>query len=392
MDAFGKSQSMRRVEDQRFLTGEGRYVDDIAPENAAHVLFFRSPVAHANIVTLDLDEARAAEGVLAILTVEDLEEAGIDPNMQGTRLKNRDGSDGAGPARPCLAKGRVRFVGEPIVAIVAETLAQAKDAVDLIAFDFEELDPHVDPTPGGPVIHDEAPDNVALDYWFGDQAKTDAAFAAAKHHLTYEISDNRIICNSMEPRGAYAEWDGARMHLCFGGQGVWGMKDHLAANYGLDREQIRVTNPDVGGGFGMKGMPYPEYLVLPHAARVVGGPVRWMSERTEAMLTDNAGRDLVSTAELALDENLKIIGYRVSNIFNLGAYNSYFAQAIQSELFIRVLMGTYDVQAACLRSRAIYTNTTQVDAYRGAGRPEAIYVLERTMDYAARDLGIDPWD
>ena len=390
MQPFGKSQSAMRLEDVRFLTGQGQYIDDIAPGNAAIAYFLRSPVAHAEITELDVEDARQAEGVLAVLTAAELEAAGVKLGIRAQILKNADGSKAAAPERPCLARGRVRFVGEPVACVVAETLEAAKDAAELIAFDFDELDPHLELAPGGPEIHPEAPENVAIDYGFGDSKKTEAAFAKAAHRLRYEIPDHRIIANSMEPRGAYAEWRDGRLHLCFSGQGVWGLKKHLAANYGLDEDQVRVTNPDVGGGFGMKAMPYPEYLVLPEAARLTGRPVKWMSDRTEAMLTDNSGRDLVSISELALDSNLRIIGYRVTNTHNLGAYNSYFGQGIQTELFTKVMMGTYDCQAAYLRSVGVYTNTTQTDAYRGAGRPEAIYVLERTMDYAARDLGIDP--
>ena len=392
MQSFGKSQSIRRIEDQRFLTGAGRYVDDIVPDGAAVAYFFRSFVAHADITELDVSDARESDGVLAVLTAQDLEAAGVKLGINANLFPNRDGTKGAAPLRPCLAKDRVRFVGEPLACIVADTIEQANAAAELIAFDYEELEPHVEPVEGGAEIHPEAPDNLALDYGLGDADAVDAIFAGAAHHLTYEIGDNRIICNAMEPRGAFAEWVDGRLHFCFGGQNVWGIKGHMAANYGLNPEDVRVTVPDVGGAFGMKAMPYPEYFALPHAARLIGRPVRWMSERTEAMLTDNAGRDLVSTAELALDKDHKIIGYRVSNLSNIGAYNSVMSQGVQTDLFSKVLMGTYDCKHAYLGSKGVYTNTTQVDAYRGAGRPEAIYVLERAMDYAARDLGVDPWE
>mgnify|MGYP002623849268 CR=1 FL=1 len=392
MDKFGKSQPVTRVEDTRFLTGAGRYVDDIAPKDALHAYVFRSPVAHAEITGLDVDDARTAPGVAAVLTVADAEAAGIGLGMNGTVVANRDGSKGAAPLRPFLAKGRVRFVGEPVAVVVAETLAQAKDAADLIAFDYDDLEAHVEATPGGPEIHAEAPGNVAFDYGLGDSDACDRAFDKAAHVVTMEIEDNRIIVNSLEPRGCWAEWTGDRVHLCFNGQGVWGMKSHLAANFGLEPENVRITNPDVGGGFGMKGMHYPEYFFVPLAAKLTGRPVRWMSERTEAMLSDNQGRDLVSVTELGFDENLKITAYRVRNTCNLGAYNSAFAQPIQSDLFAKVLMGTYDVQTTFLGTVGIYTNTVQVDAYRGAGRPEAIYALERSIDNAARVLGVDPWE
>lgn len=392
MDKFGKSQSVKRVEDVRLLTGHGRYVDDIAPDNAAHAYFFRSPVAHAEISGLGLDEARSAPGVRLIITAEDMEAAGIKLEIGFTVVKNRDGSRGAAPTRPALAKGRVRFVGEPVAMVVADTLAQAKDAAGLIEFDYKELDAHVELAAGGPELHPEAPRNVAFDYGLGDEAAVDAAISGAAHVVRMRVEDNRIIVNSLEPRGCWSEWDGDRVHLCFNGQGVWGMKSHLAKNFGIDQENVRVTNPDVGGGFGMKSMPYPEFFAVPLAARELGRPVHWMSDRTEAMLTDNAGRDLTSDTTLAFDADLKIVAYKIDTICNLGAYNSAYAQPIQTELFAKVLMGAYDVQSAFMGVTGIFTNTVQVDAYRGAGRPEAIYALERSIDNAARVLGIDSWE
>jgi carbon-monoxide dehydrogenase large subunit len=392
MEKFGKSQPVKRVEDVRFLTGHGRYVDDIAPQGALHAFVFRSPVAHADITTLDLEDARAAEGVHAILTCADLEAAGMDVKMKATVLDNRDGTKAAAPVRPLLARGRVRYVGEPIALIVADTLTQARDAAELIELDYDERPAKVDVALGGETLHDEAPDNRAFDWGTGDEAATQAAFDTAAHTVSLEVDDNRIIVNSMEPRGCYAEWDGDRLHVAFNGQGVWGLKGQLIEMMGLNEDQVRVTNPDVGGGFGMKAMAYPEYHVVAQAARALGRPVRWMSDRTEAMLSDNGGRDLVSLAELAFDDAHKITAYRVRTKCNLGAYNSQFGQPIQTQLFSRVLMGCYDVQTTWLQVEGYYTNTVQVDAYRGAGRPEAIYVLERVMDRAARELGVDPFE
>ncbi len=392
MEKFGKSQSVKRTEDVRFLTGEGRYVDDVAPKDALHAFFFRSPIGHGVITELDVDDARDADGVHAVYTIEDLEAAGVDIGMSGTVVKNRDGSKGAAPLRPVLAKGRVRFVGEPVAMIVADTLAQARDAAELIMFDADDLPAKVDLAPGGERLHEEAPDNRAFDWHMGDEAATQEAFDAAARIVSLDVGDNRVIVNSMEPRGCYAEWENDRLHVAINGQGVWGSKGNLVKAFGLEEAQVRVTNPDVGGGFGMKAMAYPEYTVVPHAARALGRPVRWMSERTEAMLTDNGGRDLTSLAEFAFDADNKITAYRVHSKCNMGAYNSGFAQPIQTQLFSRVLMGVYDVQTTYLRVEGFYTNTVQVDAYRGAGRPEAIYVLERLMDRAARELGVDPWE
>ncbi len=392
MESFGKSQPVRRVEDIRFLTGEGQFLEDVPPENAAFAYFFRSPVAHAEITELDVSDARELPGVLAVLTAGDLEAANVNISMSFTRFPNRDGSKGAAPLRPSLAKGRVRFVGEPVACIVADTMAAARDAAEAIVFDYEDLDVKVDLAPGGPLVHDDVADNVGIDFGFGDENAVEIALAGATHKLTYEVTDNRIICNSMEPRGCWTQWVDGRMHFTVGGQNAWSMRTHMAAAYGLDTEDVRVVIPDVGGGFGMKAFPYPEYFCLPEAARRTGRPVRWIGERTESMLTDNSGRDLVSLAELGFDESHRLVGYRVTNTFNIGAYNSVMSQGVMTELFTKVLPGVYDLPAAYLRSVGVYTNTTQVDAYRGAGRPEAIYVLERAMDYAARDLGVDALD
>ena len=390
MEKFGKSQSFKRSEDVRFLTGHGRYIDDIAPDGALHGFLLRSPVAHATITSLDVEAAREAEGVALVLTVDDLLEAGMDIRMGGTVLTNRDGSKAAEPERPMLARGKLRHVGEPVALVVAETLQQARDAAELIELDYDDLPAHVEVCAGGETIHPEAPDNRAFDWGMGDEAATAEAFDKAARVVRLEVGDNRVIVNAMEGRGCYAGWDGARLHVAFNGQGVWGLKGELAEAMGLDPEAVRITNPDVGGGFGMKAASYPEYFVLAQAARVLGKPVRWISERTEGMLSDHAGRDLTTMAELAFDADHRILGYRIHTMCNLGAYNSGFGQPIQTLLFSKVLTGTYDIPTAYMRVEGFFTNTTQVDAYRGAGRPEAIYVIERVMDRAARELGLDP--
>ena len=392
MEKFGKSQSVSRTEDHRFLTGKGQYVDDIAPDGALFAFVFRSPVAHGDITELDVADARASAGVKAVITAEDLRAAGIVAGMDAAVLENQDGTKAAAPRRPLLAEDRVRFLGEAVAVVIAETLAQASDAAELIGFDYQELDTHLALQEGGPSIHEEAPLNRAFDWCAGDQLATSKAFDKAAHHIRLSIADNRIIACSLEPRGCFAEWKDGRLHLCVNGQGVWGTKSRLAKILNLPDAEIRVTNPDVGGGFGMKAMDYPETFICAHAARQLGRPVRWMSERSEAMVSDNSGRDLVSIGELAFDVDHKIIGYRVSTLCNLGAYNSQYAQPIQTELFAKVLTGPYDIPTAFLSVKGIYTNTTQVDAFRGAGRPEAIYVLERVMDRAARALKIDGWE
>jgi carbon-monoxide dehydrogenase large subunit len=392
MDKFGKSQPVTRVEDQRFLTGHGRYVDDIAPKGALVAYVLRAPVAHAEITALDVEAAREAPGVHLVLTADDLAQDGVTEGMAFNLVQNRDGTKGAAPRRPILAEGRVRFVGEPVALIVAESLVAARDAAELIELELEDLPAHMEIGPGGTALHDEAPDNRAFDWGMGDEAAVEAAVARAAHVVRMSLHDNRIIANPMEPRGCYAEIEGNRLHLAVNGQGVWGTKRNLARVLGLSPDDIRVTNPDVGGGFGTKAMDYPETYLVAHAARKLGRPVRWMADRTETMLSDNAGRGLDHDLMMAFDADLKITAYRVDSRVDLGAYNSTMAQAIQSELFSKVLMGVYDVQDTYLHVEGYYTNTTQVDAYRGAGRPEAIYALERIMDRAARELGVDTWD
>ena len=389
MSKFGSSQPVTRIEDQRFLTGAGRYTDDIAPADALRAFVLRSPVAHGTF-TIDTTDAKAAPGVHLILTAADLAEAGLANKLRAHVLKNRDGDRGDASPRTILAEGRVRFVGDPIAFIVADTVAEAKDAAELIELDFEDLPVKLDLAPGGPVIHDTSPDNIAYDFHLGDEAATDAALAAAARTVTLTTHDNRIIVNSMEPRGCFAEVDGDKLHVAVTGQGVWGTKGDLIKWLGLPEGNVRVTNPDIGGGFGMKAMGYPEYGLSALAARTTGRPVRWIGERTESMLSDNAGRDLDVTCTLGFDANNKIVAYKVDSLSNMGAYNSEFGQGIQSDLFARVLCGPYDIQTMHFRNRGIFTNTTQVDAYRGAGRPEAIYALERVVDFAARELGVDP--
>lgn len=389
---FGQAQPARRLEDVRFLTGQGRYVDDIAPKNALRAWFLRSDRAHADIAGLDVSAARDVPGVHLVLTADDLLTEGVDPAMRFSRVTNRDGTKGAGPRRPVLAEGRVRFVGEAIAMIVADTLEAARDAAELISFDAEALPISLSLEPGGRAIHDEAPGNLAFDYGIGHEAETAEALGKSAHVVRLEVLHNRVIVNPLEPRGAWAEWDEERLHLCVNGQGVWTQKKELARMLRLPEEAVRVTNPDVGGGFGMKAMTYPEYVVIAQAARMLGRPVRWMSDRGEGMLTDNAGRDLIARAEMGFDADFRMTAYRVTVLSNLGAYNSQFGQPIQSELFSKVLTGLYDIPHAWLNTLGVYTNTAPVDAYRGAGRPEAILTIERVVDEAARVLGVDPFE
>ena len=396
MSKFGVSQNVLRKEDARFTTGEGNYIDDIAPQGAGVLVMFRSPVAHAEIKSLDVSDAEQADGVRLILTAErikgDLENtidyAALDDASvtKGVKL----GMKSSAPPRPILAEGRVRFIGEPIAAVIADSRAQAIDAIELIEFDYEELPVHTELAFGGTEIHPDAPQNKVFDWAYGDADKTQAVFASAAHTVSMDIVDNRIVANSIEPRGCFAEMQDGRLHVGFNGQGVWGLKDELAKKLSMDKADIRVTNPDVGGGFGMKAFSYPEYFLTALAAKTLSSPVRWMADRSESMVSDNGGRDLVTKAEAAFNDEHKLVGLRIYSLANMGAYNSGYAQFIQTELALKVLTGVYDVRDVYFHVEGVYTNTTQIDAYRGAGRPEAIYVMERLMDYSARQLGVDP--
>jgi carbon-monoxide dehydrogenase large subunit len=386
---FGTSQSVPRKEDVRFLKGEGRYMDDALPQGVAHAVFVRSPVAHGAISGLELGDARAMPGVLGVFAAADL--AGkLANSVDFITVRNRDGSVGAGPRRPILAETHVRYAGEAVALVVAESRAAALDAAEAVAVDYDELPVHVETAEGGPTIHPEAPGNLAYDWAFGDEAEVARVFEAAAHRTRLELVDNRAMAMPIEPRGCTATWADGRLHLAFSGQGVWGLRDELAAKLGVAKEAVRVTTPDVGGGFGIKAFNYPEYFAVAFAARELGVPVHWMSGRGEAMLTDNHGRDHVTVAEAAFDEEFRLQGLRIRCVSNLGAYNSPNGQVIASMLALKVMPGVYDVQRAFFGVKGVFTNTTPVDAYRGAGRPEAIYVIERLMDWSARDLGLDP--
>jgi carbon-monoxide dehydrogenase large subunit len=392
MIKFGLSQPVLRVEDARFLRGAGAYVDDRKLTGEVRAVFVRATVAHGDF-TVDAAEARKAPGVLGVFTAADLAGKLVNDMDAGT-MPNLDGSMSARPARPILAAGRVRHVGEAVALVVAETLQQARDAAELVAVDYAELPAVTDTVgalaEGAPQLHPEAPGNLCFYWGMGDEAATDAAFARAAHAVTLDLINNRVVANPMETRGCTATWEDGRLHLAVNGQGPWGIKTEAAAKLGLDPEQVRVTHPDVGGGFGMKGFNYPEYLACAFAAREIGRPVKWISERTEGIATDVMGRDHVTRAEAAFDADHKLTAVRFTTTAGLGAYLSAYAVYIPSVIASKVLTGVYDVQTFCLRVKGTFTNTTPVDAYRGAGRPESIYAMERLMDYSARVLGVDP--
>jgi len=396
MAKFGVGQPVRRVEDARLLTGKGRYTDDTSVPNQAHAYVLRSPHAHAAINRIDTTAAAKMPGVLAVLTGADVAADKLGDILCKVDYKNRDGSPMAKPRRPALAQGRVRFVGDPVALIVAETLAQARDAADAVAVDYEPLPAVADTAaalkPGAPQIWPEINGNLALDWQMGDEAAADAQFKLAKRTVALELVNNRIVVNSMEPRGAIGQYDKSTgsytIHVS--SQGVHNVAAQMAEALGVKYEQVRCITGDVGGGFGMKIFAYPEYLLVLWAAKRVGRPVRWAPERSEAFVSDTHGRDHVSRAELALDGEGRFLAIKVRTVANLGAYLSNYGPFIPTDCGSGLLVGVYAFKAAHVSVKCCISNTVPIDAYRGAGRPEAAYLVERLVDRAAAELGMAP--
>jgi len=393
---FGIGQPMRRSEDPRLLKGGGRYTDDVSAPGQAQAWFLRSPFAHAEIRGIDTTAAAAMPGVIGIVTIADLEADGIADLKCYAPVKNRDGSDQVLPPRPILARGRVRHVGEAVALVVAETIEQAKDAAEAIEVDYDSLPSATDlvGTLEGPAIWDKAPTNLCFDWEFGEKDKVEALFAQADRVVKVDLVNNRVVASPMEPRCCHADWDATdgRFVLYVSCQGVHMLRDMLANDiFKLPPEQFLVRSTDVGGGFGMKLFMYPEYPATLYAARKFGRPVKWTSERTEAFISDDHGRDNVTTVELAVDKDARFLALRVDLIANMGAYLSNFAPFIPTMAGgAQMLNGLYTLQGVYERVRGVFTNTQPVDAYRGAGRPEAAYNVERIVDHASRVLGIDP--
>ncbi|HEY3917576.1 MAG TPA: xanthine dehydrogenase family protein molybdopterin-binding subunit [Stellaceae bacterium] len=394
MGQFGIGQAVRRKEDVRFITGAGRYVDDERASLQAHAAFLRSPHAHARIKAIDTAAAKRAPGVLAVYTGAEVQAAGLGTIKCVAPLKNRDGTNFFNPGRPLLALGKVRHVGDPVALVVAESLAAAKDAVELIDVDYEPLPAVVDPIeavkPGAPVLWDEAPGNVALDWALGDRNKADEAFAKATRIVKLDLAINRVMVAPIEPRGILAEYDpgSERYTLHIGTQGAFGMRSTVAAHLGVKDDKLRVVTGDVGGSFGMKTFDYPENTLLPWVAKLLGRPVKWLSDRQEAFVTDTQGREQKVRAELALDDQGRFLAVRAETLANVGAYLSHFSVFVATMAGFRLLTGAYRIPAAHVHVRTVFTNTVWVDAYRGAGRPECSYIIERLVDAAARETGL----
>jgi aerobic carbon-monoxide dehydrogenase large subunit len=394
MSATGIGVAVRRKEDFRFLTGAGNYVDDINRPGQVYAYLLRSPHAHAALGKIDTSKAKAAPGVVAVFTGEDVKVGSLPC---GWAVKFKDGSPMHEPPHPVLAQGKVRHVGDPVALVIAESRAQAKDAAELIAVDYKPL-PAVSETgatvkPGAPLVHEAVPNNICYDWAIGDPAPVDAIIAKAAHVTKIDIVNNRLVANAMEPRAAIAEYDrGTGEHTLYTtSQNPHAIRLLMGAFVlQLPEHKLRVISPDVGGGFGSKIFHYAEEAALTWASSRVNLPIKWTAERSESFASDAQGRDHVTHAELALDKDGKFLALKVSTIANLGAYLSTFAPAVPTYLYATLLAGTYTTPAIYAEVKGVFSNTVPVDAYRGAGRPEACYVVERIVSKAAQELKIDP--
>ncbi len=396
MARFGLSQSLRRVEDPRLLKGGGRYTDDIHVPGEAHGVLLRSPHAHARVRSIATEAARALPGVLGVYTAEDLKAEGLGPIPCVIPMNNSDGTPRSETPRLALAEETVRYVGDPVAFVVAETSKQARDAADAIEVDYEVLPSATDlaiaTQPGQPQIWPSAPNNTCFDWHAGDRQKTDALFASAAHVTRLTVVNNRVVVASMEARAAVAEYDPAKAHwtLTTNTQGSWLVQNLLAdVVFKLPKSHFRVVTPDVGGGFGMKLYLYAEHALCCFAARKLTRAVKWTSERTEAFMSDTHGRDNITLGELALDADNRFLALRTKNWANMGAYLNTFAPFIPTGAGTKVLASVYGFQAIYANVIGVLTNTVPVDAYRGAGRPESNYLVERLIDAAARERGVD---
>jgi carbon-monoxide dehydrogenase large subunit len=397
MAKYGIGQAITRREDQRLLLGTGQYVDDMAVAGETFVAFVRSPHAHARIVSIDTKEARGMPGVLAVYTGADLKADDVGAIPDGAGLKRADGKPMCGPPNYALAVDKAYCVGEAVAAVVAQTRIQAEDAAEKVQVEYEELPAVVTieaaTKAGAPQIWPDAPGNIAAQTQFGKKDACDAAFARAKHVAKVEFHNQRLVPVSMEPRGSIGEYDakGGRMILRTSCQNPAGLQGTLADSvFKVPKDKVRVVVGDVGGGFGMKTQLYPEDIVCVWAARKLGKPVHWRASRSEEFLAGNHGRDQTNRAELALDAEGKILGLRVEIVGNIGAHASGPGAVIVVAVGPKVITAVYHVPALHLRATAVLTNTNVVGAYRGAGRPEAIYLIERLMDQAAYEMKIDP--
>lgn len=392
---FGIGQSVHRKEDRRFVTGRARYVADLTVAGLTYASVLRSPLAHANIVKCDVEPARGAPGVLAVLTGADVIADGLHGFTASAMPEDLGAPKGHRTWRPILATGKVRFVGEAVALVVAETAAEAADALELIDVEYEELGAvtRVEDAASDDAlqVHEDCPDgNIAWGLMFGDAARADEAFAQAAHQVSLHLENTRLTANSIEPRGCLGEYDlGADTYtLHTSTQNPHGVRQEVTHVLGIPETRLRVIGPDVGGGFGMKADAYPEDALVLWGSRKVGRPVRWIGTRSEALASDTCGRDQVVDGELAFDGTGRILGIRAAALQNVGAWIAP-AGLVPSIFSLRFIPGPYDVQAVHVMTRGVFTNTSPLGPYRGAGRPEATYLIERLIDAAAAQIGMD---
>ena len=393
----GIGASVRRKEDHRFITGKGQYVDDINRPNQLYAAIVRSPLAHARINGVDTSEALAVPGVKAVLTGADMAADEIGSLPCGWGIHSKDGSPMVEPGHPPLASEIVRHVGDQVAIVLAESRGVAKDAAELVEVDYDELPAVANlesaSADGAALVWEEAPGNVCFDWEIGDLAATEEAFANATKVASIDVVNNRLIANAMEPRAAIGEYDsGKDEHTLY----TTSQNPHVirllmgAFVMGIPEHKLRVIAPDVGGGFGSKIFHYAEEAIVTWAAKKVNRPVKWTADRSESFISDAHGRDHITHAEMAMDDNGMFLGLRVSTRANLGAYLSTFGPSVPTYLYATLLAGTYKTPAIYAEVKGMFTNTVPVDAYRGAGRPEASYLLERLVNRAAKVAGLDP--
>jgi carbon-monoxide dehydrogenase large subunit len=395
LEKFGVGQPVPRTEDPKLVRGQGRYSDDLNLPRQAYAAIVRSSHAHGVLRGIDTAAALSMPGVLAVHTGADLQAAGYGGLKCMPPLKNRDGTPMKKPPRPALAVDRVRFVGDPVACVIAQTAIEAKEAAEAVILDIEPL-PAVTRAgeaikPGAPQLFDDVPNNVALDYHYGDAEKVKAAFAAAAHVTRLSLINNRLVVNAMEPRAAIASYDPGSERFTFhaGCQGVFGLRGQLAEILNIPPARLRVLTGHVGGSFGMKAQAYPEYVCLLHATRLIGRPVKWTDERSSSFLSDSHGRDHEKVAELALDADGRFLAIRLTGTGNMGAYLGAVAPLPPTINAVKNMVSVYRTPLIEVSTQCVFTNTSMVTAYRGAGRPEGNYFMERVIDNAAREMGID---
>ena len=393
LNKLGVGQPVPRSEDPTLVRGAGYYADDVSRPGQVYAVIVRSVVAHGNIRGIDTAAAKAMPGVIAVYTAADLTDYG--PLKSTLPLKNRDGSPIRYTPRPALSGDKVRYVGDAVACVIAETVAQAKDAAEAVVLDFEPLPAVLTPADavkhGAPLLFDAVPNNIALDYHYGDTAKVAEAFAKAKHVTRLTTSNQRMVVNAMEPRAAIGEYDTAsgKWTLYSTSQGVFGMKTSLMDILGAPADKVRVITGQVGGSFGMKAAVYPEYVCILHGARMLGRPVKWTDERSGSFLSDHHGRAQDMTMEMAFDENAHILAIRLTGYGNMGGYLAQFGPLLSTGNQVKNIASVYRTPLIEVDVKCVFTNTVFVSAYRGAGRPEGNYYVERTLDLAAAELGID---